>query len=67
MPKHYRKNIVGLLAGSGAASYALHKKQKKLQDTRRKSKPYSQKTPVRGIQLGPPGTQSGTSRSKKGY
>ena len=25
------------------------------------------KKPVKGIQLGQPGTQSGTSRSKKGY
>jgi hypothetical protein len=60
--------FMGILAiGTGAAAYSDYKKSKKRKDTRRKSKPHSQKTPVRGIQLGAPGTQSGTSRSKKGY
>ena len=66
-PRHYWKKSVGLYAGSGLAAKIWYDAQEKTRKKRKASKPYSQKTPVRGIQLGAPGTQSGTSRSKRKY
>ena len=47
----------------GGGMYGQRRKKRHLEA----SKPYRQKKPVRGIQLGAPGTQSGTSRSKRKY
>tara|TARA_R100000656_G_C3878849_1_gene113929 strand:- start:96 stop:569 length:474 start_codon:yes stop_codon:yes gene_type:complete len=62
------KALIAYGVGSTAASigggiYGQRRKKRHLEA----SKPYRQKKPVRGIQLGAPGTQSGTSRSKRRY
>ena len=56
--------IIGSAAGGKIGSELT--KKKKIKKNKRAS-PYKQKKPVRGIQLGAPGTQSGTSRSKRKY
>jgi hypothetical protein len=69
-PRHYWKKMAGFTVGAAAAMKGIFEKDKKrikIKKNKRRAKPYSQKTPVRGIQLGAPGTQSGTSRSKRKY
>ena len=68
-PRHYWKKITAGSIGTGAVAKTWYDAQEKTRKKIKASKPYSQRTPVRGIQLGPQGTQSGTHRTKrkKGY
>ena len=66
--KVFARGAVGTVVASAAGAKIGSEltKKKKIKKNKR-ANPYRQKKPVRGIQLGAPGTQSGTSRSKKGY